>query len=151
MSMLRHLSGELEDMRRRKEELQREIANLTNFVVQGDSSPAVRAALVDRERQISEITERLLAARPDSMHAKVQAIRRLVEAEMGDLREVLNSDTAAVRAELARHIEGITMTPTGEHYVASGKWNLIGRGSIDGAGGQNRTGYARLFRAALYQ
>ena len=25
------------------------------------------------------------------------------------------------------------------------------RGSLDGAGGQNRTGYARLFRAALYQ
>jgi hypothetical protein len=42
------------------------------------------------------------------------------------------------------------MTPEGDHYVASGSWDLVGRGSFDGAGGQNRTGYARLFRAALY-
>ena len=47
-----------------------------------------------------------------------------------------------------RHIDSITMTPMGEHYVAARGWKLV---SIDGAGGQNRTGYARLFRAALYQ
>jgi hypothetical protein len=52
---------------------------------------------------------------------------------------------------LAKHIDQITLTPTGDAYVASGTWNFVGRGSIRGAGGQNRTGYARLFRAALYQ
>jgi hypothetical protein len=51
-------------------------------VVQGDLSPAIRAALVDRERQIAEITARLLAARPDSMQSKLQGIRKLVQAEM---------------------------------------------------------------------
>jgi hypothetical protein len=30
-------------------------------------------------------------------------------------------------------------TAKGEHYVASGTWDFVGRGSIDGAGGQNRT------------
>jgi hypothetical protein len=54
---------------------------------------------------------------------------------MSALRALLDSDVALVRAELARHIDSITMTPTGEHYVASGNWNLVGRGSIDGAGG----------------
>jgi hypothetical protein len=54
---------------------------------------------------------------------------------MKDMRAVLNSDAAQVRATFAKHIERITMTPDGEHYVASGSWNLIGRGSIDGAGG----------------
>jgi hypothetical protein len=53
---------------------------------------------------------------------------------MKDLRALLDSDATIVRAELARHIESITMTPDGEHYVASGNWNLVGRGSIDGAG-----------------
>jgi hypothetical protein len=43
----------------------------------------------------------------------------------------------------------------------SGAWSSTANGSVDffgettlcvdGAGGQNRTGYARLFRAALYQ
>ena len=57
-------------MRRRKEELEREIVNLANSVAQGECSLGLRAVLVDRERQISEITARLLEARPDSLHAK---------------------------------------------------------------------------------
>ena len=55
-------------MRRRKQELEREIGNLANFVAQGDCSPGLRAALVDREREIGEITERLLEAR--QIHSK---------------------------------------------------------------------------------
>ncbi len=51
----------------------------------------------------------------------------------------MNSDIASVRAELAKHIEKITLTPSGECYIASGTWNFVGCGSIDGAGGQNRT------------
>jgi hypothetical protein len=145
-----NLGGELEQMRRRKEELEREIGNLENFVARGDCSPGLRAALVDREREISEITAKMFDARPDSLQTKLRNIRALVETRMRDIRSVLNSDAAQVRAEFAKHIEKITMTPSGEHYVASGTWNLVGRGSIDGAGGQNRTGYARLFRAALY-
>lgn len=146
-----NLGGELNQMRRRKEELDREVMNLTNFVAQGDCSPGLRAALVDRERQISEITGRLLEAHPDSLRAKLRDIRGFVTTRMQDLRTIMNSDIAHVRAELAKHIEKITLTPSGECYIASGTWNFVGRGSIGGAGGQNRTGYARLFRAALYQ
>ena len=39
-------------------------------------------------------------------------------------------------------------------YLAHGKADFFGDEAVartDGAGGQNRTGYARLFRAALYQ
>ena len=106
---------------------------------------------MDREREISDITTKLFEARPDSLQAKLRNIRALVETRMNDIRSALNSNAAQVRAKFAKHIEKITMTPSGEHYVASGTWHLVGRGSIDGAGGQNRTGYARLFRAALYQ
>jgi hypothetical protein len=126
-------------MRRRKQELEREIGNLANFVAQGDCSPGLRAALVDREREIGEITERLLEARPDSLETKLRNIRALVESRMKDIRGMLNSDPARVRVEFAKHIEKITMEPNGEHYVASGTWHLVGRGSIDGAGGQNRS------------
>jgi hypothetical protein len=41
------------------------------------------------------------------------------------------------------------MTPTGEHYVASGNWNLVGRGSIDGAGGPDRSTRAYAFSLSL--
>ena len=150
-SAVDNLSGELEQMRRRKQELEREIGNLANFVAQGDYSPGLRGALVDREREISDITAKLLEARPDSLQTKLRNIRALVESRMKDVRGMLNSDPARVRAEFSKHIEKITMQPNGEHYVASGTWHLVGRGSIGGAGGQNRTGYARLFRAALYR
>jgi hypothetical protein len=53
-------------------------------------------------------------------------------------------------ASVAKHCTEITLTPEGRTYQISGDWNLLG-GRSDGAGGQNRTGYARLFRAALYQ
>jgi hypothetical protein len=127
------LSGELEQMRRRKQELEREIGNLANFVAQGDCSPGLRAALVDREREIGDITGKLFEVRPDSLQTKLQKIRALVESRMNDIPGMLNSDLARVRAEFAKHIEKITMEPSGEHYVASGTWHLVGRGSIDGA------------------
>src|SRR5258708_7040839 len=143
------LSGELEQMRRRKQESEREIENLANFVAQGDCSPGLRAALVDREREIRDITGKLLEARPDSLQTKLRNIRALLDSRMNHIRAMLNSEPARVRAEFAKHIEKITMTPSGERYVVSGPCHLVGRGRIDGAGGQNRTGYARLFRPAL--
>jgi hypothetical protein len=51
---------------------------------------------------------------------------------------------------LLNHVDRIQMEADGKVYVAKGTWNLLGQRPTDGAGGQNRTGYARLFRAALY-
>lgn len=51
------------------------------------------------------------------------------------MREIVNSGAPQMRAMFAKHIDEITLTPTGDHYVASGTWNLLGRRSIDGAGG----------------
>jgi hypothetical protein len=95
----------------------------------------LRTALADRERKIGDITAKLLEARPDSLQTRLSNIRTYVLAEMRNLREVLNADAARVRAKLANHIEKITLKPNGECYLASGTWNFVGRGSIDGAGG----------------
>jgi hypothetical protein len=111
LKALDSLGGELDRMHRRKVELEREVSNLAHVVAQGDFS-TLRAALVDREREIGEITAKLL-----------------------DIRAIVNSDVAQTRAILARPIDGITLTPTGEHYVANGTWDFLGRGSIGGAGG----------------
>jgi hypothetical protein len=66
---------------------------------------------------------------------------------MSEIRGILNSDASRVRAGFAKHIKKITMTQSGEHPVASGTWHLVARGSIDGAGGPDRT--ARLFHLTL--
>ena len=61
------------------------------------------------------------------------------------------------RALLAERVGKFTLLPVFD----SAEWSYTAKGSVDflsettlrvdGAGGQNRTGYARLFRAALYQ
>jgi hypothetical protein len=129
------LGGELNQMSKRKDELEREAANLTQAIAQGDFSPALRAALVAREREIGEITARLLESRPDSLRVKLRDIRSFVVHHMRDIREIVNSDTAQTRAIFPKHIERITLTPSGKHYLASGTWDFVGRGSIDGAEG----------------
>ena len=62
------------------------------------------------------------------------------------------------RAALAEHFGAFTLEPVTQAgkttYLAHGKVDFFGDEAMartDGAGGQNRTGYARLFRAALYQ
>jgi hypothetical protein len=62
------------------------------------------------------------------------------------------------REVLAERFGNFTLEPAiqdGEPvYLAHGKVDLFGEelmARTHGAGGQNRTGYARLFRAALYQ
>src|SRR5579863_5799943 len=61
------------------------------------------------------------------------------------------------RAALAKHFGAFTLEPVAQ----AGKTTYLAHGNVDffgdeamartgGAGGQNRTGYARLFRAALY-
>ena len=61
------------------------------------------------------------------------------------------------RAALAEYFGRFTLDPT-KHaeensYTVRGEVDFFDGGSLvrtGGAGGQNRTGYARLFRAALY-
>ncbi len=135
LKALDNLGDEPGQMQRRKEELEREVGNLADVVAKGDFSPALRAALVYREREIGDITAKLLESRPDSLRIKLRNIRSFGTTNMRQIREIVNSDVSQTRALFARHIDRIMLTPNGEHYVASGTWDFVGRGSIDGAGG----------------
>jgi hypothetical protein len=62
-----------------------------------------------------------------------------------------NGNAIVVLQEIAKHIKSITLMPEGKGGAIKygGEWKSLG--DTDGAEGQNRTGYAGLFRAALYQ
>jgi hypothetical protein len=73
---------------------------------------------------------------------------------MGGIRALLtgkHANPAAIRQELACHIDSITLVPEGKGNSIryKGNWKLLG--DRECAEGQNRTAYAGLFRAALYQ
>ena len=71
-----------------------------------------RTALVDRERQISEITAKLLESRPDPLRSKVCNIHSFVVFRMRNLRAILNSDVAHARAWRYRWCPGNGTTYT---------------------------------------
>jgi site-specific DNA recombinase len=131
------LDSELEQMRSRKASLEKEIQNLTDRIATGDPSPSIMAAIVDRERELSRIADHLLECSPDSLRIRLKDIRRFVETRMKDLRCLLNFDPVTIRAEIAKHVRHIVLTPEGRTYRATGTWDLLGCGSMDGAGGQS--------------
>ncbi len=56
------------------------------------------------------------------------------------------------RAGLAEPLDPVGIESEGDGWKARGKWDWLGIDARrDGAGGQNRTAYAGLFRAALYR
>ncbi len=100
--------------------------------------------------RFTEISDEIFSSSENGLDAKLKEIEEFVIRRLGDIHSLLTGDVQRAKSELAKHCTEITLTPEGQTYEISGDWNLLG-GRSDGAGGQNRTGYARLFRAALYQ
>ena len=147
---LENMGSEMGRIEKRKCELECELANLTRVIASGQMSPTIMTAIAEREREIAEITERVISSNEDSIKTRIASMRTIAKAKLKDLCGLLSGDVIVARAALLRHVEKIEMEANGEDYVAKGNWNFLGNRARDGAGGQNRTGYARLFRAALY-
>lgn len=62
------LGGEMEAMRRRKKALESELANLSRVVANGMDSVTIRAAITQREAELSSITSRTLGRDKGSVH-----------------------------------------------------------------------------------
>jgi site-specific DNA recombinase len=152
---LTRIDSNLENMRRRKAELEGELENLTRAVASGLDSASIRKGIAEREAEISALTARVLGRKKDSVRNQIRDLRKFVMASVGDFRALIsaNDSAAATRMELAKHVKEIVLSPgDGDEIKYTGKWDLLGDGgNMDGAEGQNRTGYAGLFRAALYR
>jgi site-specific DNA recombinase len=123
---LENIGGEMDGMKRRKVELEGEIHRLVTGLAKGVHSPAIMSEITDREREISDISDRLLSSKPESIRSRIAALRETALARIRDLRHYLNSDPATARAYLTKHVEQIVMDATGGVYVASGSWSLLG-------------------------
>ena len=104
---------------------------MTATAAQTGPSPFLIEAINDRERQLRDITERLLSAGPGSVESHLAGIREFVTKRLSDLQELLSGETTLAKTELKKHVEEIRMTPLyGEgrpHYLAEGAWNLLGK------------------------
>jgi site-specific DNA recombinase len=138
-------------LREERERLKNEIGNLAGVIAVGRHSPALLAELEKRESRLEEISNELLATDGRGIDARLKEIEDFVLSGLQSIQGRLTGEIPRAKAELAKHCTEITLTPEGDSYKLSGEWDLLGDVRSDGAGGQNRTGYARLFRAALYQ
>jgi len=126
------VSGEVDQMRRRKAVLETEIKNLSRAIASGpEDVQSLRAEIVEREREISAITAKTLGTKQASIHEQMVGLRKFVKESLRDIRELIggkHTNAAVVRQELARHIDAITLLPDddGASVKYKGKWHLVG-------------------------
>ncbi len=129
------LSGELSDMRDRKQKVEVELRRLTETAAQTGPSAFLVQAINQREQELRQITDKLLASGPESVDARLGEIRLFVANRLRDIRQLLSNtefaDPTEIRAELRKHVSEIRLTPheghPRGHYVAEGRWDLLGR------------------------
>ena len=132
-----NIGGELDRMRKRKLELDTQIRNLADGLAMGIHSPTVMGEIAKRERELSEIGDRLLSSQPRSVQSRIAKLKEIAMGRIRDLRQYIGGDSAIARAHLVKHVESIVMEPNGKAYIASGSWNLLGERRWECAEGQS--------------
>jgi hypothetical protein len=79
---LSQISGQLAGMRRRREDIQRELRNLVDTAARCGPSPAVVDAISERERELDQITQRLFTTQPNSVSSELSQMRQFVSSRL---------------------------------------------------------------------
>jgi site-specific DNA recombinase len=131
------LDGEVELLRQRRAEIEKRLGNYMRAIGDGHYSTAVMAEVAACEKELAEISDRLLGRRADSVAQKMQDVRTFALSRLTDLRALLCSDALTAKAAISEHVQSITLEPDGPAYKVSGTWDLLGSGRMEGAGGQS--------------
>ena len=150
------LSNQMTQMRERRQKLEGELKRLAETAAATGPSAFLVEAIHEREQQLREITEQLLAQGDNSVEAHLSDIRNFITARMGNLRALLAGDPGPARKELLNHVTEIRMMPHTRdgksHYVAEGSCHLLGneRDSSEAIPAQIRVVAAAGFEPATF-
>jgi site-specific DNA recombinase len=131
------LDGEVELLRQRRAEIEKRLANYMRAIGVGHYSTTVMGEVATCEKELAEISDRLLGRRADSVAQKMQDVRTFALSRLTALRALLCSDALTAKAVISEHVHSITLEPDGRAYRVSGTWDLLGSGRMEGAGGQS--------------
>jgi site-specific DNA recombinase len=134
---LRNASADLARMREQKARIERRLGNYMRVIGDGHYSPAVMAEVAQCEQELAEISNRLLSGRQNSIAQQMRNIRDFALGRLADVRALLGADAIQSKAEIAKHIQTITLEPDGRAYKVSGSWDLLGTARMECAGGQS--------------
>jgi site-specific DNA recombinase len=127
---LRQGRSETTAARRRLQEIEGRIRNCTEAIASMGLSSFLREQLTRLEAQHQELAQKLASSDPRKVRLQLRETRKFVEARLKSLRSMLTGEARLVRAEIAKHVQKITLTPEGTAYVASGTWDLLGNVGI---------------------
>jgi site-specific DNA recombinase len=155
-----NLNSRLEQTRLRKRRIEEELDRLIVAIANGEPSKSLMSAIGQREQELRTITDQLLEPGPSSLSSKLEVLKTFAVSRLTNLRKLISHPESVdqARAALAEYFGRFTLDRTSQadegSYSVRGEVDFFGPEALartGGAGGQNRTGYARLFRAALYQ
>lgn len=152
------LNSELRTLGDEKQRIEGELKRLVESLAVGNGSPAIMAAIIERETRIRAIADKLIDPGAGSLQEKLDELRTLAVSRLTRLRELLANPTAIheARALLAEQVGKFTL----ERVEADGKISFKANGNIDffgeealtrvsGAGGPDRNGRAYSFSVPL--
>jgi site-specific DNA recombinase len=129
-SAFANLSHQLAQMRDKKQKLERELRRLAATAAETGPSAFLVEAIHEREQQLRDITDQLLAQGDNSVESHLAEVRNFITERMANLRALLAGDPGPARKELLNHVSEIRMVPQAvngrSHYVAEGSWHLLG-------------------------
>jgi hypothetical protein len=99
------------------------------------------AAIGDRERELREITDKLLEPRPGSLRRTLDVLREFAIERLTNLRKLISHPESVhqARAVMAEQFGKLTLTPVRENgtlsYAARGKVDVFGEQAMTRVGG----------------
>ena len=119
--------------------LEKKIQNCTSAIAEGHAFKSLLNQISLLEAEMRQAESQLASVRSKGSKVRMRDTRRFVESGLRDLQQPLNRNPKLARAELAKHIRKIVLTPNNGAYTGVGDWHLLGVVSYGGAGGPDRT------------
>ena len=111
---------------RRVDAIQKQIRNCTDAISEGRRYPSLMEKLGELQQDLADAKAKLVNSEPRNVRFQLRDTRRFVEASLSNLQVLLTGEPRLARAEIAKHVQKITLTPDVKTYVASGSWDLLG-------------------------
>jgi len=88
--------------------------------------PSLMEKLSELEHELAGTKAKIAYCEPRAVRLRLKDARQFAEARLKELQLVLNREPRVARAEIAKHVQKITLTPEGRTYIASGTWDVLG-------------------------
>jgi site-specific DNA recombinase len=100
------INADLKSMRDERQRIEGELRRLVESIALGNGSPAIMAAINDREARLRAITDKLIEPGPESFQQKLDELRAFALTKLAKLRALLSAPSAVheARALLAEGI-----------------------------------------------